>query len=66
MDSDEFRNAYLRAFLQTPQEQILIEENKRLKADLYALQTKYNRVLNDLQNSIDSVLRIAREGKSET
>lgn len=59
------RDAYLRA-TQTQQHEELINENEELKAELYALQQRYNRILTDLQNSVESVLRIAREGKSET
>ena len=59
------RDAYLRA-TQPQQHEELINENEELKAELNALQQRYNRILTDLQNSVESVLRIAREGKSET
>ena len=46
--------------------QELIEENTRLKQQLYALQKKQDAVLSSLQDSVDSILRLAREGKSES
>ena len=45
--------------------QELIDENTRLKQQLYALQKKQNAVLSTLQDSVESILRLAREGKSE-
>jgi len=59
------RQAYLRA-IEPDAEEDLSKENERLKAELDALQQRHNRVLTALQDSVDSVLRIAREGKSET
>ena len=61
---DEMKNAYLRAL--DPLYTELQKENERLKAELDALQNKYNRVLTTMQDSIESVLRVAREGKTET
>jgi len=65
MDIDAMRQAYLRA-IEPDAEEDLSKENERLKAELDALQQRHNRVLTALQDSVDSVLRIAREGKSET
>lgn len=45
--------------------QELIDENTRLKQQLYALQKKQDAVLSTLQDSVESILRLAREGKSE-
>lgn len=65
MDSEAWREAYLRA-IETPQYEDLRKENDQLKADLDVLQQRLNRILTALQDSVESVLRIAREGKSET
>lgn len=50
--------AYLRATEQ--------DEVSKLKQELHALQTRYDRVLIMLQDSIDAILRVAREGKTES
>ena len=63
-DFEEMKNAYLRAL--DPDIHELQKENEHLKAELDALRTKYNRVLTTLQDSVESVLRVAREGKTET
>lgn len=63
-DFEEMKNAYLRAL--DPNTYELQKENERLKAELDALRTKYNRVLTTLQDSVELVLRVAREGKAET
>lgn len=46
--------------------QELIEENMKLKQQLYALQKKQDAVLSSLQDSVETILRLAREGKSES
>lgn len=63
-DFSEMKKAYLNAIgFQDADE--LTEENTRLKHELEALQTRFDRVIHSLQDSIDSVLRVAREGKSD-
>jgi hypothetical protein len=37
-----------------------------LKNELDVLQKRFDRILLSMQDSIDSILRVAREGKSET
>lgn len=63
-DFDEMRSAYIRAL--DPEYKDIKEQNEKLKVELDALQKKYNRVLTALQDSVESVLRVAREGKTET
>jgi regulator of replication initiation timing len=64
-DSDDLRKMYLSAigYVDTKE---LIEENTRLKNELDALQKRLDRILLSMQDSIDSILRVAREGKSDT
>lgn len=64
-DTDDLRKMYLSAigYVDTKE---LIEENTRLKNELDALQKRFDRILLSMQDSIDSILRVAREGKSDT
>ena len=45
--------------------EVLTEENFQLKKELNALNERYERVLSSLQDSIETVLRVAREGKAD-
>lgn len=63
-DFEEMKNAYVRAL--TPDYQELKKENERIKNELHALHQKYERVLVALQDSVESVLRVAREGKTDS
>lgn len=63
-DFEEMRNAYMRAL--SPDYKDIKDENEKLKVELHALQQRHERVLSALQASIERVLRVAREGKTET
>jgi len=45
--------------------EVLTEENFQLKKELNALNERYDRMLSTLQDSIETVLRVAREGKAD-
>jgi|LauGreDrversion4_2_1035121.scaffolds.fasta_scaffold70285_5 ABC-type phosphate transport system auxiliary subunit len=62
-DFEEMKSALMRALDDTHHE--LKKENERLKAELNALQQRYDRVLITLQDSVEHILRVAREGKTE-
>lgn len=63
MDVEEMRKAYLRALGHSSED--LIQENTRLKLEINALQQKLERLISTFESSVESVLRVAREGKSE-
>lgn len=63
MDIEETRSAYLRAT--EPDVEELKQENTRLKLELDALQQKCERIISTFENSVEAVLRVAREGRSE-
>lgn len=65
MDTEETRQAYLRA-LGYEDIDALRNEHAQLKADYEALQQRHNRVLDALQSSVEAILRIAREGKTDS
>lgn len=58
------RKAYLSAMGYTSEEE-LIEETNKLKAKLNALQQRYDMLIISVENSVEAILRIAREGKSD-
>lgn len=64
MDSYEMKKAYLSAMGYTSEEE-LIEENNKLKAKLNTLQQRYDMLIISVENSVEAILRIAREGKSD-
>ena len=64
MDTHEMRKAYLSAMGYTSEEE-LIEETNKLKAKLNALQQRYDMLIISVENSVEAILRIAREGKSD-
>jgi hypothetical protein len=64
MDFDEMSKAYNNATSLNIVE-VLTEENFQLKKELNALNERYERVLSSLQDSIETVLRVAREGKAD-
>jgi hypothetical protein len=64
MDFDEMSKAYDNATSLNIVE-VLTEENFQLKKELNALNERYERVLSSLQDSIETVLRVAREGKAD-
>ena len=64
MDVEETRKAYLRALGHEDIDAIR-NEYAQLKAEYEALQQRHNRVLDALQGSVDAILRIAREGKTD-
>lgn len=64
MDFEETRKAYLRA-LGSDTTEDLQRKYETLKVEHSALQHKHQRVLDAVQDSIDAILRIAREGKTE-
>lgn len=67
MNFEDMRAAYLRALnMHDKTYQELNEENEQLKRELHALHDKNDRILSTIQNAVDSVLRISREGKSDT
>ena len=45
--------------------EVLTQENFQLKKELNALNERYDRMLSTLQDSIETVLRVAREGKAD-
>ena len=63
MDFQESHNALFRAI--APSMECLLAENAELKAELEALKKQYDLVIFTLENNIDSVLRVVREGRSE-
>lgn len=62
-DFEEMKSALMRALDDTHHE--LEKENEKLKAELNVLQQRYDRVLVTLQESVEHILRVAREGKTE-
>lgn len=67
MNFEDMRAAYLSALgMGDTTVQDLLDENERLKKEVYALHEKNDRILTTLQDSVEAVLRIAREGKSDT
>ena len=58
------KKAYLSAMGYTTEED-LIEENNKLKARLNTLQQRYDMLIISVENSVEAILRIAREGKSD-
>ena len=58
------KKAYLSAMGYTSEED-LIEENNKLKARLNTLQQRYDMLIISVENSVEAILRIAREGKSD-
>jgi cell division protein FtsB len=67
MNFEDMRAAYLRALaIDTKTYEELKEENEALKRENHALQEKNDRIVSLLQSTLDGVLRIAREGKSDT
>jgi hypothetical protein len=64
MDNYEMKKAYLSAMGYTSEED-LIEENNKLKARLNTLQQRYDMLIISVENSVEAILRIAREGKSD-
>lgn len=65
MDIEETRQAYLRA-LGYEDIDALRNDYAQLKSDYEALQQRHNRVLDALQSSVEAILRIAREGKTDS
>lgn len=63
MDIDATRQAYLRA-IGFEDENALRKEYEELKAEYQALKARYERIVNAVENSVETVLRIAREGKT--
>lgn len=66
MNFDDMRAAYLRALNCDKTYEELQEENEQLKRENHALTDKNERIVALLQSALDGVLRIAREGKSDT
>jgi len=64
MDFDEMSKAYSNA-TSLDLVEVLTEENFQLKKELNALNERYDRMLSTLQDSIETVLRVAREGKAD-
>jgi hypothetical protein len=64
VDFDEMSKAYINATSLNLVE-VLTEENFQLKKELNALNERYDRMLSTLQDSIETVLRVAREGKAD-
>jgi hypothetical protein len=64
MDFDEMSKAYINA-TSLDLVEVLTEENFQLKKELNALNERYDRMLSTLQDSIETVLRVAREGKAD-
>lgn len=63
MDIEATRQAYLRA-VGLEDTDALRKEYEELKAEYYALKARYDRIVNAVENSVETVLRIAREGKT--
>lgn len=64
MDFKEMSKAYINA-TSLDLVEVLTEENFQLKKELNALNERYDRMLSTLQDSIETVLRVAREGKAD-
>jgi len=64
MDFEEMSKAYINA-TSLDLVEVLTEENFQLKKELNALTERYDRMLSTLQDSIETVLRVAREGKAD-
>ena len=64
MDFEEMSKAYINA-TSLDLVEVLTEENFQLKKELNALNERYDRMLSTLQDSIETVLRVAREGKAD-
>jgi hypothetical protein len=64
VDFDEMSKAYINA-TSLDLVEVLTEENFQLKKELNALNERYDRMLSTLQDSIETVLRVAREGKAD-
>ena len=58
------REAYLRA--SNNEEQTLQQQYEQLKYEYDALLQRFNRVLDAVQNSTEAILRVAREGKTDS
>ena len=64
MDFEAMREAYLRA--SNNEEQTLQQQYEQLKYEYDALLQRFNRVLDAVQNSTEAILRVAREGKTDS
>ena len=64
MDFEEMSKAYNNA-ISLDLVEVLTQENFQLKKELNALNERYDRMLSTLQDSIETVLRVAREGKAD-
>lgn len=66
VDIEATRQAYLRAIGSEKTKDELEEENTNLRNELDALQKRHERIITAIQDTVDAVLRIAREGKTDT
>jgi len=66
VDIEATRQAYLRATQPEKTYEELAEENTRLRTELEALQKRNERIITAIQDNVDAILRIAREGKTDT
>jgi len=64
MDFEAMREAYLRAT--EYKETTLQQQYDQLKYEYDALLQRFNRVLDAVQNSTEAILRVAREGKTDS
>lgn len=63
MDFETTEETHLRA---TDDKTTLQQEYDQLKFEYEALQQRFNRVLDAVQNSTEAILRVAREGKTDS
>jgi len=66
VDIEATRQAYLRAIGEEKTHEQLNEENTRLRTELETLQKRHERIITAIQDNVDAILRIAREGKTDT
>lgn len=66
VDIEATRQAYLRAIGEDKTYQELVDENARLRIELETLHKQNERIITAIQDNVDAILRIAREGKTDT
>lgn len=66
VDIEATRQAFLRAIGEDKTYQELADENARLRIELETLHKQNERIITAIQDNVDAILRIAREGKTDT